>query len=102
MVEDILEYADKKCVHVKLGYQASVKNATKKLGGLALHCTLNKLSSFVKDNELSLLDSLRRQYGLGGPSNEEEEEGPAQRKFKKARSYIKNPVPIEEDSESEH
>lgn len=102
MVEDIEEFADKKCIHVKLGYQASVKNATAKMGGLAKHVTLNKLSSFVKDEELSLLDTLRRQYGLGLPSNEAEKEGCSQRPIKKARSFIKNPTPPEEDSESEH
>lgn len=102
MVEDIIEHCDKKCIHVKLGYQASVKNATKKLGNLGMHCTLHKLSTFVKDDELSLLDTLRRQYGLGGPSNEEEEEGKGQRPFKKARNYQRNPIPIEEDSGEEH
>lgn len=99
MVEEIKEYADKKCVHVKLGYQASIKNTTKKMGGLAKHVTLTKLSTYVKDDELSLLDTLRRQYGLGMPSNEEEEAGPSQRKFKKARGYIKNSAASEEDSE---
>lgn len=99
MVEDIIEYPDKKCVHVKLGYQASVKNTTKKMGGLGKHCCLNKLSTFVKDEELSLLDTLRRQYGLNLSPNEEEEEGKPIRPIKKARSYLKNTELIEDDSE---
>lgn len=101
LVEDIEEFPDKKCIHVKLGYQASIKNATSKMGGLCKHVSLNKLSNYVKDDELSLLDTLRRQYGLGMLPDEEKKESNS-RPVKKARFHQKNSIPIEEDSESEH
>lgn len=72
MVEDIVQYPDSKTIHVKLGFQASVANACKKLGNLDQVIAITKLSSFVTDNELPLLDQLKRKYGFGLPNEETE------------------------------
>lgn len=75
MVEDIKPLPDQKCVHVMLKYQASVKNATNKLGALEEHILISKMSTYVKQNELFDLDTLQKQYGFGSTttSNEQEE-----------------------------
>lgn len=63
MVEDIKPYPESNCVHVKLGYQASVINARKKLGKKN-YIALSKLSNFVKASEISRLESVRAKLGL--------------------------------------
>lgn len=64
MVESITPNRDMKQVHVRLGYQASVQNAICKLGKLSNVIGLSKLSNFIKENEFSRLEQLRRRYGL--------------------------------------
>lgn len=75
MVEDIKENAAMKNVHVKLGYQASVINAQNKLGALKNCIGISKLSSHVKECELSRLDQLRKQFGLFNGSDEQPQPG---------------------------
>lgn len=70
MVESITSVPEANSVHVKLGYQASVSNAIKKLGGLRNFVSVNKLSSHVKQSELSRLEYLRQQYGLSMPADD--------------------------------
>lgn len=77
MVEDIQEHRTSNTVHVKLQYQASVKNAFLKLGPkLAQWITICKLSQFVKDEELPLLDELRRKYGFSFNADAADDESP--------------------------
>jgi len=64
MVESITPNAELSNVHVKLGYQASVKNVREKLGGLQQHVSVSKLSSFVQDTELLRLEELKKKYGI--------------------------------------
>lgn len=72
MVEDITSYRDSNTVHVKLGFQASVANATKKLGTLESAIAITKLSTYVTDKELPLLDTLKRRFGFGVLNDEPE------------------------------
>lgn len=75
MVEEITEHETARTIHVKLGYQASIKNAFIKLGPfLSRHIFISKLSQFVKDEELPLLDDLRRRYGFGYATNAAEDD----------------------------
>lgn len=71
LVEDIVTYPESNTVHVKLGFQASVANAMKKLGRLESAIAITKLSTFVADKELPLLDSLKRRFGFGIAAEEE-------------------------------
>nr|QTE03842.1 MAG: hypothetical protein [Periparus ater parvoviridae sp.] len=66
MVDSILPNPESNNVHVKLNYQASLANATAKLGSLQNIISVTKLSSFVKDTELTTLEQLRRRYNFGG------------------------------------
>lgn len=100
MVEDIVPYADKNCVHVKLNYQASVKNAGMKLGKLSKFVSVHKLSTFVKDDELSTLDQLQRDFGFGAHDDETPNKKVV-RPQKRGR-YLPSTAVLEEDSESEH
>lgn len=100
MVESITPFPDRKCVHVKLGYQASVKNATAKLGLLSSSVIISKLSAFVEESEISLLADLRSKYGIG-PSDDCEEKSRPKATPRKRSRYIPGPEAIEEDSEQE-
>lgn len=64
LVEDIIPNPELNNVHVKLKYQASIKNAIKKLGGMAMFTSVSKLSNFVKDDELIHLEYIKQQYGV--------------------------------------
>lgn len=76
MVEEITPYPASNTIHVKLGFQASVANACKKLGLLENVIAITKLSTFVADTELPLLDQLKRKYGFGIPNEEPETQVP--------------------------
>lgn len=123
MVEDIIEKPETRSLHVKLGYQASIKNAYLKMGPtLAQNIFITKLSQFVKEEELSQLACLRRKYGFGpaadAPALEEEDDGQsltaaaaefynswniseAPPKPKKRRA-TPLPITVEEDEGQEH
>lgn len=95
MVEDIIVNEDSKSILVKLGYQASVKNAAEKLGSLVEHITVSKASSFVKHDELSLLDELKKKYNFGSTKTDE----PIYQRPKKSRTHIPSAHFAEENSE---
>lgn len=106
MVESIIPNAEKMNVHVKLNYQASVKNSSIKLGTLQNVIAVSKLSNYVQESEFSKLEQLRRQFGLGEPSTSKQS-----RAFKRLQPYHKKktfnqkireavPVPTREFSES--
>lgn len=78
MVEDITAFPDSKSMHVKLGYQASIENATKKLGDLAHLCVVSKLSTFVKDTEIQRLNELKMRFNIAGPHRLNVEEASSQ------------------------
>lgn len=102
MVDDILPMPDSNCVHVKLNYQASVKNACAKLGpNLERLICVTKLSSFIKDDELSLLDELKREYGFGTTNADEKKSRNKKAKTTESpRGYIENTELSESDEES--
>lgn len=64
MVDSIKPNPEQLNVHVKLNYQASLVNATAKLGDLQQYVGLTKLSSFVQDSELTRLEMLRKQFNI--------------------------------------
>lgn len=99
MVEEITPNEESKCMYVKLGYQASIKNATAKLGKLVTDISITKSSSHVDASELSLLDKLKKQYGFGGPAEEAATSRPI---AKKARSYLPSANVLEEYPESQY
>lgn len=66
-VDSITPNRENNNVHVRLNYQASIANATAKLGGLQSAVVVSKLSAFVKENEFSRLEILRKQFGFGMP-----------------------------------
>nr|QTE03820.1 MAG: hypothetical protein 2 [Parus major densovirus] len=68
MVESIIPNPDTNNVQVKLNYQASLVNAISKLGDLQQVIAVTKLSAYVKENELSRLDELRRQFNISTSS----------------------------------
>lgn len=79
MVEDIVPHPETNCVHVKLGYLASLKNARAKLGKLRKYVAVSKLSTFIKDDELSTLDALRQRFGFGAQALDSDEEEDVQK-----------------------
>lgn len=101
MVEDIVQNRELQTIHVKLGYLASVENARRKLGGLCDKIIVHKLSSFVKEDELSLLEKLQKEYNFGAPTPDASEDlPPAIRKAltKKGRyKFVPQPVSDIED-----
>lgn len=126
MVEAIDEHESARTIHVKLGFQASIKNAYLKLGPLlSQHILITKLSQFVKDEELPLLDELRRKYCFGpmsdattspaiGQVEEDDEPGnsgfwPAPLEYQtttttkpKKRRTNQMPILVEENESQEH
>lgn len=68
MVESIVPNSDTNNVQVKLNYQASLVNAISKLGDLQQVVAVTKLSAYVKENELSRLDDLRRRFNINTSS----------------------------------
>lgn len=94
MVEDVVPYPTKFTVHVKLGYQASIENATKKLGDLAEIASISKLSSHVKEHEITRLQELKQRFGIagtsGGKSSYAEEDPPHSRAWKQTHGRYKN------------
>lgn len=103
MVEDIVPMPESNCVHVKLNYQASVKNAKAKLGALSALVSVHKFSAFVKDDELSLLDELKKQYGFGiGADAESPKSSHKKQKVSKKVTYLENTANPEDDSESDN
>lgn len=97
MVEEITPDIESKTVSVKLGYQASVKNAYAKLGRLTHHMSVTKASTFVKPDELFLLDKLQKEYGFGKNLDTPQPEGA--RSTKKGRMYQPSANLVENDSE---
>ena len=93
MVEAITPNAELSNVHVKLGYQASVKNVREKLGGLQQHISVSKLSSFVKDTELLRLEELKKQYGIIVPGEPSAPSAVPGRPKKRAAVYKPRPAP---------
>lgn len=77
MVDSIVPNPELKNVHVKLNYQASIANATSKLGALQSAVAVSKLSSFVKENEFSHLEHLRRRFGIGSSADGQPAPGPS-------------------------
>lgn len=73
MVEGITPNEDLANVHVKLSYQASTINAIAKLGDLQHVIAVTKLSAYIKENEISRLDSLRRQFNISATSADNEQ-----------------------------
>lgn len=71
LVESITPNREMQNVHVKLGYQASIVNIKSKLGLLRDAIGVIKLSSFIKECEISKLEQLRQQFGLFGGENDE-------------------------------
>lgn len=65
MVESINPNPETNNVQVKLNYQASLVNAISKLGDLQQVIAVTKLSAFVKENEISRLDDIRRRFNIG-------------------------------------
>lgn len=68
MVESINPNPETNNVQVKLNYQASLVNAISKLGDLQQVIAVTKLSAFVKENEISRLDDLRRRFNISTSS----------------------------------
>jgi len=64
MVEFIKPLPEQNSVHVKLGYQASIANAVKKLGYLAGSVCVSKLNSLISQDEYSELEQLRQHFGI--------------------------------------
>lgn len=79
MVDSITPNPDRNNVHVKLNYQASIANATAKLGFLQSCVGVTKLSTFVKESEYSRLEQLRRQFNIG-TGMPDQEPGPTVRR----------------------
>lgn len=98
MVEDITTFENTKTVHVKLGYQASIDNTTKKLKDLANYCVVSKLSSHVKDTEIQRLNELKLRFNIAGgsKSNAEERHSEGTTWKEPTRRYRDNSSPIEE------
>nr|QTE03712.1 MAG: hypothetical protein [Periparus ater parvoviridae sp.] len=69
MVETIVPNEETNNVQVKLNYQASLANAISKLGDLQQVVAVTKLSAFVKENELSRLDDIRRRFNINTSSS---------------------------------
>lgn len=88
MVEKIIPHPDANNVHVKLQYQASVANAEAKLGDLSSLVSVTKLSSFIKDTEISHLEQLRRRFNIGGA---DPAPGPSRARGAPAKSRRINP-----------
>lgn len=103
MVESITPYPDTGTVHVKLQYQASIANATKKMGEkLAQIVSITKLSSFINSDEISQLDDLKRRFGFGDSNYDSAPEASfAGPHYSKKRKYREMPALIEEDGEQE-
>lgn len=90
MIENITPFESTNSVHVRLGYQASLKNARKKLGSAADVISVNKLSSHVAENEISRLEEIRARLGI--TYQEEEEEQPRRKKATTTRRFAR-PTP---------
>jgi len=93
MVESITPNAELSNVHVKLGYQASVKNVREKLGGLQQHVSVSKLSSFVQDTELLRLEELKKKYGIIVPGEPTTAPAVPGRQKKRPALYKPRPAP---------
>ena len=102
MVEEITPFADKNSVHVRLGYQASVDNATKKMGNLTKYVSLSKMSNFVKESEINKLQQLRQRFNILGASGYDDAPEPStarawQQPPTQQKGRYKNPfAPVEE------
>lgn len=98
MVESITCDIPSRTVTVKLGYQASVENAKKKLGKLINHVSVIKLSNHIDVSEIPYLEELKRKYGLPIGA---EEDIPKKRPTKRPR-YKTSAEIAESDEGSEH
>jgi len=102
MVDNISADERSKTVTVKLGYQASVENAKKKLGKFINHVSINKLSSHVNVCEIPLLEQLKRKYGLPILCDQDDNGETTKKRPTKKPRYKASVQNREEDSESEH
>lgn len=91
MVNEVIESEDGNSIQVKLGYQASCKNAISKLGDLAQIVSVTKASTLVKDSELSRLDELRRFFNM--PVDAQETQAPQVTKFLSKPLALSRPAP---------
>lgn len=64
MVDSITPLPDQNTVHVRLGYQASIVNAIKKLGYLSACVCVSKLNSLINQEEYGELEKLRQHFGI--------------------------------------
>lgn len=91
MVESITPTPDGNSIQVKLGYQASCKNAIAKLGDLNQIISVSKASTLVKEHELSRLEELRRFFNM--PTDPQEIQNPIVTKFLSKPSVLSRPAP---------
>lgn len=101
MVDAIIPSSEENCVRVKLLYQASVKNARAKLGKLSKFVTVHKMSQFIEDKELPLLDKLKSEFGFGVADDEAKTTSKSNKKPKLLQEgqYLENTEMSEGDSE---
>lgn len=95
MVEGIESKPELKSVHVKLGYQASLKTAERKLGTLASVIGISKLSNYVKESEFSRLEQLKQRFGLPNGSDEQivNRRPPGRKPTKRPQVFKPRPAP---------
>lgn len=90
MVDTITPHEEQNNIHVKLNYQASVKNAQIKLGSLRNVICVSKTSSFIKESEFSRLDELRRQFDFGATDDLQQ---PSTSKHRRSRKFAPRAAP---------
>lgn len=90
MVDKIIPNPELNNVHVKLNYQASIANASAKLGELSQFIAVTKQSAYVKETELSRLDELRRRFNINASTSSDEPAAPAPapRRYKAAKKPV--------------
>lgn len=102
MVEEIKPFPESNSVQVKLGYQASVINAKRKLGKKN-YIALTKLSNFVKPHEISRLEVIRAKLGVNYDADDAPSTSAPRRRYAsklqrpKPYSLSGRKVPSEED-----
>lgn len=69
MVDDFIPFKSTQTVHVKLQYQASVANATAKLGHLASIVSVSKLNNHIREDEYAELHRLQQHFKIGSATS---------------------------------
>lgn len=95
MVESITKNEDLNNIHVKLNYQASVANAVNKLGDLQQTVSITKLSAFVKENELSRLDELKRRFNISTGGADDAQTQPKKKTYSRKPVFAPRPAPYQ-------